>query len=526
MAMVQEIQKLHEKFEKIPGVPTSIEEAKPESYAYSPFVDEITKIDLPKKFVVSSMRNYDGIAYPQNHVAYYKKRMLAASIPSELPQVYMCKGIGTALTGPALQWYINLPNGSIKFIADLINMFNHQFTSRGELEKRSSDLYRIKQKPGETIRAFLTRFNKEKVSIPICDVGTAVEGFRQGLPVDSDFYDELTMKPCLTFEDVQAKALGYIRLEEDKSFMAETTDSVSGYKRSNRKSSNHREAAPDHLPTPGLTDQKSTMLTSNEGISDIHQNSLVITMQIGTARLLRILVGGGSSVNLIMLDALKAMKIDENQIIKKSNVLIGFSGETNNTLGEIYLPTYVEGVSSYETFGVLDCLSSNNSILGRPWIQNVRAIPSTYNQCVKIPTQWGIKETQMKTDQLVSDPEYPDVYEMVGSDVPDNKNGKLRVCVDYRDLNKACPKEPFPIPHIDAMVDATAGHELLTFMDASRATYQRLVNMMFKDQIGDIMEVYIDDMVVKSKKVEDHMKDLEVAFKILEGFNMNLNPSK
>ena len=143
------------------------------------------------------------------------------------------------------------------------------------------------------------------------------------------------------------------------------------------------------------------------------------------------------------------------------------------------------------------------------------------------------------------------------------KNGKWRVCVDYTDLNKACPKDPFPLPHIDAMVDATAGHEMLTFMDASSgfnqikmyppdqestafmtergiycytampfglrnagSTYQRLVNMMFKDQIGDIMEVYIDDMVVKSKKAEDHVEHLRIAFEILEKYNMKLNPSK
>ncbi|XP_074283532.1 uncharacterized protein LOC141608079 [Silene latifolia] len=132
------------------------------------------------------------------------------------------------------------------------------------------------------------------------------------------------------------------------------------------------------------------------GISDLHHDGLVITMQISTARVLRILVDGGSSVNLIMLDVLKAMNIDEDQIIKKSNVLVGFNGETRNTLGEIYLLTCVEGVSSYERFRVLDCLSSYNAILGRPWIHNARAIPSTYHQCVKIPIEWGI--TTVRSD--------------------------------------------------------------------------------------------------------------------------------
>ena len=43
--------------------------------------------------------------------------------------------------------------------------------------------------------------------------------------------------------------------------------------------------------------------------------------------------------------------------------------------------------------------------------------------------------------------------------VVQKKNGKWRVCVDYRDLNKARPKDPFPLPHIDSMIDAMAGHE-------------------------------------------------------------------
>ena len=45
-------------------------------------------------------------------------------------------------------------------------------------------------------------------------------------------------------------------------------------------------------------------------------------------------------------------------------------------------------------------------------------------------------------------------------------NGKWRICIDYTDLNKACPKDSFPIPRIDQLVDATVGYKLLSFMDA------------------------------------------------------------
>ena len=58
------------------------------------------------------------------------------------------------------------------------------------------------------------------------------------------------------------------------------------------------------------------------------------------------------------------------------------------------------------------------------------------------------------------------------------------------------------------------------------ATYQRLVNRMFQKQIETSMEVYIDDMLVKSTTVELHIAHLAEAFQILKEYNMNLNPAK
>ena len=142
-------------------------------------------------------------------------------------------------------------------------------------------------------------------------------------------------------------------------------------------------------------------------------------------------------------------------------------------------------------------------------------------------------------------------------------NGKWRLCIDFTDVNRACPKDSFPLPQIDLIVDATAGHELLSFMDAfsgynqismdpddqektsfvtgqgtycyrvmpfglknAGATYQRLVNIMFQKQIGTSMEVYIDDMLVKSTTAELYIAHLAEAFQILKEYNMKLNLAK
>ena len=51
-------------------------------------------------------------------------------------------------------------------------------------------------------------------------------------------------------------------------------------------------------------------------------------------------------------------------------------------------------------------------------------------------------------------------------------NGKRRLCIDYTDINKACPKDPFPLPCIDQIVDSTAGCDLLSFLDAYSGYHQ------------------------------------------------------
>ena len=143
------------------------------------------------------------------------------------------------------------------------------------------------------------------------------------------------------------------------------------------------------------------------------------------------------------------------------------------------------------------------------------------------------------------------------------KGNKWRVCVDYTDLNNACLEDSFPLPRIDQIVDASTGHDMLSFLDAfsgyhqipmhppdaektsfitphglyyynvmpfrlknAGATYQRLVTKMFRPMLDKTMEVYIDDMLVKSKQRSDHVTHLQQAFDLLQEYGMKLNPLK
>ena len=147
--------------------------------------------------------------------------------------------------------------------------------------------------------------------------------------------------------------------------------------------------------------------------------------------------------------------------------------------------------------------------------------------------------------------------------VPKKNTKVLRMCVDYTGLNRACPKDPFPLPRIDQVIDSTAGSELLCFLDAysgyhqirmresdqlatsfitpygtycyitmpfglknAGATYQRTMQKCLQDQLGRNVHAYVDDIAVMSKKGNDLISDLEETFNNLRRFKMMLNPDK
>ena len=123
------------------------------------------------------------------------------------------------------------------------------------------------------------------------------------------------------------------------------------------------------------------------------------------------------------------------------------------------------------------------------------------------------------------------------------------MCIDFTNLNKACPKDSYSLPNIDHLVDNALGFGMLSFGDAftkynqinmhlddedkttfitnegifcyrvmsfrlknTGATYQRMMNKVFAEQIRRNMEVYVDDILVKSKDSQQHWQDLEKTF--------------
>ncbi|XP_074305040.1 uncharacterized protein LOC141639966 [Silene latifolia] len=189
--------------------------ATPDSYADSPFTDAIAIVALPKGFSVPTMTLFNGTANSCHYISEYKQKMMVTTAAGASKETCMCKGFGSTLSGAALKWFVSLPNKFISSFAELVNAFNQKFESIRRTPKQPSDLYRIVQEIGESIKDYVTRFNTEKVAIRGYDTSTAINPFRQGLDKDSDLYKELTMHPCERFEEVQQQAIVALTLEED-----------------------------------------------------------------------------------------------------------------------------------------------------------------------------------------------------------------------------------------------------------------------------------------------------------------------
>jgi dsDNA-binding SOS-regulon protein len=142
-------------------------------------------------------------------------------------------------------------------------------------------------------------------------------------------------------------------------------------------------------------------------------------------------------------------------------------------------------------------------------------------------------------------------------------SNEWRMCVDYTDLNKHCPKDPFGLPRIDQVIDSTASCNLLCFFDYysgyhqiaikeedqektvfitlfgvyyymtmsfglknTGATYLRAIQACFKRQLNKNIKAYVDDVVVKTKNSDTLIADLEETFASLREYHWKLNPNK
>jgi hypothetical protein len=157
--------------------------------------------------------------------------------------------------------------------------------------------------------------------------------------------------------------------------------------------------------------------------------------------------------------------------------------------------------------------------------------------------------------------------EWISNIVPVEKKGssKIRVCIDFRNLNRATPKDEYPMSIADMLINDASGHKVLNFLDGNAsynqifmaeedmykttfrcpgfvglfewvvmtfglknagATYQRAMNLILHELLGIIVEIYIDDIVIKLASLDSHLADLRLAFDKMRQYGLKMNSLK
>ncbi|KAJ9566427.1 hypothetical protein OSB04_002393 [Centaurea solstitialis] len=532
---------------KLPGAAVAVEVEPKTGYQASPYVDEIALVDIPKKYSIPAFTTkYSGITNPVEHDAQYKQLMWTASILIHYQEVCMCKSFGSTLTVAALQWLINLKLKTIGSFVELVNQFTQQFASSHDaiFQRKHSNEKKVLSAQKHDFKP--KRVNKVETSRQVSNVSNV--RFNKGS--GKTRYPELY---TYNFAGTLKELVDSLRNIEANVRWPKKSDNP-------RKDKDHTKWCEFHGDHGHTTDEWTTL---RKEVASSYQRAILRASSQMTPRGLHRQFIPKSSANVIFADT-TIMGIERSNIVRRTTTLVGFNGDTTNTLGEITLPVFAKGINKQTKFNVTNCQSAYNAILGRPWIHDMKAEhsdcfawshedmvgidPNVISHKLNIDQMFKpIKQKHRKfapeRNKVINDKvdnllkmgkmrevKYPDWLANVV--VVQNNNRKWQVCIDFTDLNKACPKDPFSLPHIDAMVDVTAGHELLTFMDAYSGYNHILMHLDDQEKTAFMTDkgIYCYKVMPFGLKnggsTYQRLVNMMKSFDILRRYKMKLNPTK
>ncbi|GJZ61478.1 reverse transcriptase domain-containing protein [Tanacetum coccineum] len=325
-------------------------------------------------------------------------------------------------------------------------------------------------------------------------------------------------------------------------------------------------------------------LANNDG-NDGTEGPLVIEAKIGGHMIHRMYIDGGSSTEVLYEHyCFNQLRPEiKNQMVPVTTSLTGFSRETIWPLGQLRLLVTIgdagHSTKAWMNFMIMRSLSPYNDIIGRPRIRKIQAVPSTAHGMLKFPANGGIV-TLHRVPRSVAEHQlnvregYSPVRQKkrgqalerskaIQAEVKKLVEASIMREVYYHDWLSNPVMDCYPLPKIDWKVESLCGYPFKCFLDAYKgyhqiqmaesdkektafhtsqgvycytkmpfglknacATYQRLVDKAFDSQVGRNMEVYVDDLVIKSHTEAEMIRHINETFRTLRRINMKLNPKK
>ena len=175
----------------------------------SPFTTSVNSFPLPQKFHMPHIESYDGVKDPLDHLETFKTLMHLQGVPDEI----MCRTFPTTLKGPAIIWFSRLTLNSVNIFKELNAQFTSHFIGGHRYKRSTTCLMSIKQREDESLRSYITRFNKKALSINEVDDKILVAAFINRLR-KGKFFFSLYKNDSKTMLDVLYKATKYMNAED------------------------------------------------------------------------------------------------------------------------------------------------------------------------------------------------------------------------------------------------------------------------------------------------------------------------
>nr|ABG66296.1 retrotransposon protein, putative, Ty3-gypsy subclass [Oryza sativa Japonica Group] len=525
------------------------------------FTNDLRRVDWPAGFKPTGIEKYDGTTNPESWLTVYGLAIRAAGGDSKA----MANYLPVALANSARSWLHGLPRGTIGSWAELRDHFIANFQGTFERPGTQFDLYNVVQKSGESLRDYIRRFSEQRNKISDITDDIIIAAFTKGIRHE-DLVGKFGRKPPRTVKQMFEKAHEYAKAEYAITASKQSgttwkpkkdTPTAGGSGSNNHKDRKHcfvyKQFAEQYVKNarkPSDGDQGTSKKKDDEddaptGFQD-HRKEL------------NHIFGGplayeSKRKQKLTEREINAVQPNTPQYLRWSEIAIKFDlsdhVEDNKDIF-VWKPSDMPGIPREVIEHSLHVKED-----AKPIKQRLRRFAQDRKDAIKEEL------TKLLAAGFIKEVLHPDW--LANPVLVRKKTGQWRMCVDYTDLNKSCPKDPFGLPRIDQVVDSTAGCELLSFLDCysgyhqirlkesdclktsfitpfgaycyitmpfglknAGATYQRMIQRCFSIQIGRNVEAYVDDIVVKTKQKDDLIADLEETFTSIRAFKMKLNPEK
>ncbi|XP_028090903.1 uncharacterized protein LOC114291074 [Camellia sinensis] len=348
-------------------------------------------------------------------------------------EALMCKVFPSSLGETGLRWFDRLLAGSIHGWKQLSEEFLARFVSNTKISKEPDTLFGLRKEQEETLRSYARRYWEEYNDLEenVCSEQMAVMPFKHGLRPESKLRQSLTKRPTTALKNLRAKIEQYTRLEDDQILIevVSAQQTARHKKKTDRgehrgltvnevdKSKSHEavvtncRALKQHLEDLVAAGHLRDYIDQYKEVTEPgnpppepnteHPPRLIINVIHGTAT-----QGCEEALKEEIAKAVEIQQVISVEPASKKDLtpatapLVGFNSQLEWPLGRIVLPV-VAGTKALQTeFLVINTPSPYNVILGRPWIHQMEAVPLTYHQLIRFPTEYGVE--QISEDQVAS----------------------------------------------------------------------------------------------------------------------------